>query len=283
VEPARFPQGVIRPDAVLIAVMTYEPSIWGVAEAYERYIGRWSQTIAAGFVDWLALPDGLSWLDVGCGTGALSRTIVAASAPRLVQGVDRSEGFIELARQRATSAERFSVGDALELRVDDASFDVAASGLVMNFVPDPGRMVSELRRAVRPDGTVALYVWDYADGMELIRYFWDAAVALDPGATDLDEGRCFPVCRPDALERLFREAGLLGVESHSIVAPTVFRDFDDYWEPFLGAQGPAPAYAMSLAEPDREALRERLRATLPASADASIGLSARAFAVRGTR
>jgi hypothetical protein len=119
--------------------------------------------------------------------------------------------------------------------------------------------------------------------MQLIRCFWDAAVALDPDARALDEGERFPLCQPHALEALFRDAGLGEVEARSIVVPTLFTDFDDFWQPFLGAQGPAPAYVASLADADRDALRERLRAALPAGADGSIALSARAFAVRGRR
>jgi SAM-dependent methyltransferase len=264
--------------------VTDEASIWEVAEAYERYVGRWSVPVASDFVAWLALPGGLRWLDVGCGTGAVSRAVAAGAAPELVHGIDRSGGFVEYAaRQAGRATVRFSVGDALELPVADGTFDVAVSGLVLNFLPDPARAVSELRRAVRRGGTAALYVWDYAEGMQLIRCFWDAAVALDPDARALDEGERFPLCQPHALEALFRDAGLGEVEARSIVVPTLFTDFDDFWQPFLGAQGPAPAYVASLADADRDALRERLRAALPAGADGSIALSARAFAVRGRR
>ena len=170
--------------------MADEPTIWEAADAYERYIGRWSGYVAREFVEWLALPNDLRWLDVGCGTGALSRAIAAAAAPSSVHGIDSSDGFVEGARQRADTGgvQRFSVGDALDLPVGDATFDVAVSGLVLNFLPDPARAVSELRRSVEVGGTVALYVWDYAEGMQLIRYFWDAAIALDPAALALDEG-----------------------------------------------------------------------------------------------
>ena len=120
-----------------------------------------------------------------------------------------------------------------------------------------------------------------ADRMQLMRHFWDAAVALDPEAGDLDEGRRFPICRPEALERLFAGAGLEDVAVRPIDVPTVFRDFDDYWSPFLGGQAPAPSYAMSLPEERRGALRERIRAGLPTADDGSIRLIARAWAVRG--
>jgi SAM-dependent methyltransferase len=259
------------------------PSIWAVAEAYERFIGRWSEPVGVAFVDWLALPPGLRWLDVGCGTGALSRAIAAAASPALVHGIDSSAAFAERAQALAPDQQRlrFSTGDALDLPVADASFDVAVAGLVLNFLGDHARAVAELRRCVRPGGTIAAYVWDYAGEMQLLRRFWDAAVALDPTAAGLDEGRRFPICEPDALAALFADAGLTGVERRSIVTPLAFRDFDDLWEPFLGAQGPAPAYVAGLPDAARDALRERLRASLPVAADGSIALRARAFAVRG--
>jgi hypothetical protein len=132
----------------------------------------------------------------------------------------------------------------------------------------------------RPGAVVAAYVWDYAGGMELMRRFWDAAAALDPAAAELDEGRRFPLCREEPLASLFGGAGLREVAVRAIDVPTRFRDFDDYWNPFLGGQGPAPGYAMALGEDERAALRERIRAGLPAGPDGSIGLVARAWAVR---
>ena len=130
-------------------------------------------------------------------------------------------------------------------------------------------------------GVVAAYVWDYADRMQLMRYFWDAAVALDPAAAELDEGVRFPICRPERLEALWRAAGLTEVSSRAIDVPTTFPDFDDYWSPFLGGQAPAPGYAMSLDEGRRATLRERIRSMLPIEQDGSIRLIARAWAIRG--
>jgi hypothetical protein len=144
-------------------------------------------------------------------------------------------------------------------------------------------MISEMKRTVNESGTVALYVWDYADRMQLMRYFWDAAAALDPTAYDLDEGRRFPICNPDALSELFQQAGLRDVQTRPIDVETRFQDFDDYWNPFLGGQGPAPGYAMSLSEDQRAQLRESIRSSLPFAADGSIPLIARAWAVRGVK
>lgn len=166
--------------------------------------------------------------------------------------------------------------------MDDGSFDAVVSGLVLNFVPDQLAGLCEMRRAARPDGVVAAYVWDYADGMQLVKHFWDAVVEAAPEVDGLREDLRFPVCRPGRLRELFRDAGPTDVAVEEIVVPTPFVDFDDYWSPFLGGQGPAPAYAMSLSEEDRAGLRERLRARLPIEDDGSIRLTARAWAVRGS-
>ncbi|HET9976519.1 MAG TPA: class I SAM-dependent methyltransferase [Burkholderiaceae bacterium] len=260
------------------------PDTWAAGDLYEPYVGRWSRLVAREFLAWLALPADLDWLDIGCGTGALAQTIIEAARPRSLRGIDPSPGFIAHARTRVSHASAaFEVGDAQALPWPDTSADAVASGLVLNFVPDPARALAEMARVARRGATVAAYVWDYAGRMELMRHFWDAAVALDATAAPLDEGRRFPLCRPEALAALFTQAGLSEVSTRAIDVPTVFRDFDDYWSPFLGGQGPAPGYAMSLGEERRAALRERLRQTLPAAADGTIALVARAWAVRARR
>jgi SAM-dependent methyltransferase len=257
---------------------------WSTGDAYEPYVGRWSRLVAAEFLDWLSLPAHTRWLDVGCGTGALSETILKRALPQQVVGIDLAEGFIAFAQSRLSDPRiEFRVGDARALPVEEGGFDAAVAGLVLNFVPEPAKALAEMRRAVRPGGTVAVYVWDYAGQMQLMRHFWDAAVALDPTARELDEGRRFPLCRPEALNALFSEAGLADTETRAIDVATVFQDFDDYWSPFLGGQGPAPGYCVSLSETKRETLREKLRTELPKAADGSIHLKARAFAARGVR
>ena len=138
-------------------------------------------------------------------------------------------------------------------------------------------------RITRPGSVVAVYVWDYAGEMQFMRHFWDVAASLDPAAAELDEGRLFPICQPDALDHLMTNSGLKDVEVRAIDVPTVFSDFDDFWSPFLGGQGPAPAYVMSLSDDRREELRERIRANLPIRSDGSIHLIARAWAARGRR
>lgn len=264
--------------------MNVPTDVWAAGHAYEPFIGRWSRLVASRFVAWLAPSVGARCLDVGCGTGALTATILDAAARARVCSLDASGEYVAFARsniadQRAT----FVVADAQALPVRSASVDLVTSGLVLNFVPEPAGALAEMKRAVRPGGTVAVYVWDYAGEMQLLRHFWDAAVALDVRAASLDEGRRFPMCNRDALAQLFRGADLTQVESQAIDVPTTFREFADYWNPFLGGQGPAPSYAMSLSDRQRVQLRDHLRARLPAAADGSIALIARAWAVRGCR
>jgi len=257
---------------------------WAAGDAYEPYIGRWSRLVAREFLARLGLPPRLLWLDVGCGTGALTQAILDCAEPLQVTGIDPSEGFVAVARERTRHPRAsFRIGDAQKLPLAAAAVDIAVSGLVLNFIPDPAKAVAEMRRVVQPGGMVALYVWDYAGEMQLIRRFWDAVVALDPSARDLDEARRFPICQPERLTELLRAAGLEQVDAQTIDVPTVFKDFDDYWMPFLGGQGPAPTYCASLSEDRRTQLRERLRTMLPVRADGSIRLLARAFAVRGAR
>lgn len=255
--------------------------VWASGDAYEPYVGRWSRLVAAEFVDWLAVPAGRRWLDVGCGTGALTSTILSRCAPSEVLGVDPSRAYSDWAAAHVDDPRaRFAVADAAHLPVDVA--DVVVSGLVLNFVPDPLAALAAMGAAA-PRGVVAAYVWDYAGRMDLMRYFWDAAIALDSTAVGLDEGVRFPLCHPDRLQGLWSDASLSDVNVTAIDVPTVFTDFDDYWSPFLLGQGPAPGYAMSLDERSRDALRDRIRERLPIDADGSIHLVARAWAVQGSQ
>jgi len=260
--------------------------VFAVAPAYDAYIGRWSRPVAREFVRWLEVPARRRWLDVGCGTGALTEVVVEVGEARSVVGVDPSAGFVQHARARSfgTAEVQFLQGDALALPVGSVDFDVVVSGLVLNFVPEPGRMVAEMSRAGRPGGTIALYVWDMSGGMELLARFWEAAMEVDPSAAASDEAARFrEICAPEPLEALFGDAGLSDVVTRPIDVPTVFRDLDDYWTPFLGGQGPAPAYLVSLPPDRQDAIREALRSRLTPDADGSLRLNARAWAIRGTK
>jgi SAM-dependent methyltransferase len=253
---------------------------WERGSPYERYVGRWSRQVAPQFLSWLSVPAGRRWLDVGCGTGALCASIVDRCAPSSVTGVEPSEGFLKTAQDNLAGRALLLPGSATAIPLGDASVDVVVSGLVLNFVSDQPAALAEMVRVTSSAGTIAAYVWDYAGKMELMRHFWDVAVEADSSAAKLDEGVRFPLCRPQALEALFAGAGLQDVEVQSIDIATPFANFDDYWQPFLGGQGPAPAYAMSLGESARARLRDRLHERMPTAADGSISLTARAWAVR---
>jgi SAM-dependent methyltransferase len=257
---------------------------WDSGERYERYVGRWSRRVANDFLQWLAPRDGLDWGDVGCVTGALLAAALSRHAPASASGIDASADFArEAQRALADPRVRIEVADATRLPWPPESLDIVVSGLVLNFVPDQAAMLREMARVARPGGTVALYVWDYADGMQMIRAFWDAAADVDAASRALDEAARFPVCRPGPLRALFDQAGLVDVTLQPIAVPTVFDDFDDLWTPFLGATGPAPAYVASLDDDRRRRLRDRLQARLPATGAGRIELTARAWAVRGMR
>ena len=260
-----------------------EPSApWRVGEKYEPFVGRWSRLVAREFVKLLDVPPGKDWLDVGCGTGALTRAVLDGAEPKSVRSIEPSAGFLEYAKGSITDPRvRFDQGDAQSLPVDSGSIDATVSGLVLNFIPDQARGVAEMARATRPGGLVAGYVWDYAGKMELLRYFWDAVVTLDRDTSAIDEGNRFPICRPEPLNELFTQAGLRDVDVRPIDIPTPFRDFDDYWTPFLGGQGPAPSYSVSLDYERQSILRDFIRGRLPIAKDGSIHLIARAWAVRG--
>jgi SAM-dependent methyltransferase len=255
---------------------------WERGSPYEQYVGRWSRRVAPLFLSWLSIPPGRRWLDVGCGTGALCAAIADRCSPASVAGVEPSEGFLKTAKENLADQVALHQGSATAIPLGDASVDVVVSGLVLNFVPDQRAALAEMARVTAKGGTIAAYVWDYAGKMELMRFFWDAAVELNPGAGSMDEGVRFPLCRPEALEKLFAGAGLNGVEVKAIDIPTPFGNFDDYWQPFLGGQGPAPAYAMSLDETTRARLRDRIRERIPTTANGTISLTARAWAARAT-
>lgn len=257
--------------------------VWRSGDSYENYIGRWSRRVAPRFLDWLEPASDLDRLEVGCGTGALTQAILAHAEPRSVIAIDPSEGFLQKARSDILDRRvEFRPGDAQALSMMADTRDIVVSGLVLNFVPDRMLALQEMLRVARPKGVVGFYVWDYpGGGMEFMRAFWSAAIALDPAARELGEGTRFPFCTSDGLAELSAAAGLSKPEVTQIEIETTFRDFDDFWRPFTLGAGPAPGYCASLGEAERERLKERLRVDLPTSADGSIALKARAWAVRG--
>jgi SAM-dependent methyltransferase len=260
--------------------MSHDP--WDSGHPYEPFMGRWSRKIAPLFLSWLEQPANLLWLDVGCGTGALCALITQQSLPQEVLGIDPSEAFVAFASRAAKEQANvtFKVAGAENIPAPDHHFDIAVSALALNFFPNTDASLREMRRAVKPGGEIALYVWDYAEGMQMLRYFWDAVIALDPEATPLDEAVRFPLCQPDALQKAFEKNGLAVQDVQALEAPTVFADFDDYWQPFMGAVGPAPGYVASLSQDRCAKLEAALRDSLPIQTDGTIPLFARAWAVR---
>jgi SAM-dependent methyltransferase len=259
--------------------------VWENTATYEAYMGRWSRPVAEAALAWLGLPPGLTWLDVGCGTGALTEVILEAADPREILGADPSGEFIATAAaQIADPRVRFAIGDARALPVPDDAYDVVVAGLVLHFVPDPQAAVVEMTRAAVTGGTVTAYVWDPTGEGQFTRPLWQAATTLDPAAAALDPGVQSPVCHPEPLAALFTSAGLQAVTVDALVTPIVFRDFDDFWQPhLLGGSSPAQRYVTSLSADQRTALRERLQAMLPMADDGSIPLLGHVWAVRGTK
>jgi SAM-dependent methyltransferase len=252
------------------------------AEAYERFMGRWSRLVAAPLVDFARLPQRGRFLDVGSGTGALALTIANARPEAEIVGIDLSKEYVAYAGSKNgfPARARFEVGDAQRLTFPDAGFDAAVSLLVFNFIPDPKLALREVRRVVKPGGSISAAVWDYGAGMQMLRIFWDAAVAMDRDAEKLDE-KHMPLCRSGELSALWREAGMQDVGEQSIEVTTSFASFADYWEPFLLGQGPAGAYVRRLDKAKADALRDQVRGRLAASG--LIRLTARVWAVRGRR
>jgi SAM-dependent methyltransferase len=245
-------------------------------------MGRWSRRIAKEFIGWLNPPASWDWLEVGCGTGALTQAICDNAHPAAVVACDNSPGFMAFARRSLSHpAVTFLMAGVDELPRKEAGFDAVVSGLVLNFIPTPAEAIRSMRNRLRPGGTLAVYVWDYAEGMQFLRIFWDIAAELDSRAAELDEGQRFPFCHRDALVDLLEREGLESVNARALEIDTPFTDFDSYWAPFLGGTGPAPSYVGSLSAAAREELNLRLRQRLTQDAGAQIQLTARAWAVRG--
>lgn len=248
--------------------------IWSNSDAYEAIMGRWSRPAGEAVVAWLNLPTGLRWLDVGCGTGALTEVILANAEPAAVLGVEPSSEFLATAREQIHDDRvTFSSGSALELPAHDASVDVIISGLVLHFLSDPRLALVEMARTARPGGTVAGYIWAITDESHFTRPFWRAALDLDASAAEWDLVQTNPLNELERLSSLFASAELEQVSAANLSFPVLFQDFDDYWLPcLLDGTTPIQRYVRSLTADRQEALRERLRSELPIAPDGSIAL-----------
>lgn len=257
---------------------------WSAADAYERYMGRWSRRLAISFIDRLDAAADLAWLDVGCGTGALSAAVLDLTAPASLVAIDPSPGFVEHAAKVIDDGRaRFVVGVAEELPVGDTSVDVVVSSLAYNFVRDRGRALAEVLRVLKPGGRFAFTVWDYPmGGVGFIDVFWKAAAALDPQVATLDEALRFPFCHDGSLADELEGAGFAGISVDSVVIDTTFSDFEDMWIPFTLGSGPAPGYVAGLDSGHVDALRQRLRSEVEERGGLA-GLQARAWMGRGSR
>jgi SAM-dependent methyltransferase len=261
-----------------------QPDMFAESAAYERFMGRWSRLLAPPFVTFVGIGPTDAVLDVGSGTGVLALTIAQSSPSARIVGIDPAAPYVKFAQSRVTGDRvRFEVGDAQKMTFADATFDRVLSLLVLNFIPDRDKALDEMIRVAKPGGIVGAVVWDYGGEMEMLRAFWDEAVARDPSIEKRDE-RHMPLCRSGELGALWRGHGLRQVVEQPLTFTMTFTSFDDYWTPFLGGQGPAGAYVAKLPEGDRAALAQRLRKRLLGGrADGAIALQARAWAVRGIK
>ena len=259
-----------------------EAQMFALSEGYEAYMGRWSRRLVPGYAAFAGVRDGQRILDVGTGTGAVASTLKSLLPGSDIVGVDPSAGFIAHAQRNARSTRlRFEVGDAQALGFGDGTFDQTMSLLVINFIPDHLKALAEMRRVTRSRGVVSACAWDYGDGMESLRIFWDEAVALDPAAAPKHE-RNMKLTREGELGELWRKAGLREVREQPLVIEQGFSSFGDYWQPFLKGTGPGGAYVASLAAERRDRLEAHLRSRLLGErGDGAFTLKARAWCVKG--
>lgn len=255
---------------------------WSSGNLYNAYMGKWSEQIAKQFIKWLQPSDNALWLDVGCGTGALTKTIVHQASPELIYGLDPSADFISEAKTFVQSPQvNFLVGSGTDIAFNNNHFDYAVSALALNFMPNPQTAIQEISRVTKENGIIALYVWDYIDKMEWLRYFWSSAVALDKSASQYDEGVRFPICQPDNLKALFESCNLKDIELASLSIPAYFETFEAYWELLNIGNFPAPAYLKSLSKEKQTELKAHLQEAVPTQPDGLIYMATRAWAIRG--
>ncbi|MBV8459351.1 MAG: methyltransferase domain-containing protein [Candidatus Eremiobacteraeota bacterium] len=254
--------------------------MFGQAEDYERFMGRWSRRLARQFVDFAQLGSVRRVIDVGCGTGALAAAIAEIAPAAEIVGIDPSAPYVERARSQVRG--QFTIGNAQELAFEDASFDAACACLVLNFIPNQKAALAEMRRVVRPGGTLAAVVWDHAEGMTMLKTFWDVVDELDRDPKPVEEPN--PLLGPRDLQRLWHDMGLVDIRFEPLVIDMPFASFDDYWQPFSHGQGPAGMYVAQASPAMRVDIARELRRRFSISNPlAPFTLTARAWAIRGTK
>jgi ubiquinone/menaquinone biosynthesis C-methylase UbiE len=251
-------------------------------DPYDRHVGRYSPELAAALIAVAGLQRGQRALDVGCGTGALAQALAALLGAGSVAAVDPSPASADACARRVPGAD-VRVARAEELPFGDGYFDAALAQLVVPWMNHPRRGVAEMRRVVRPGGVVAACTWDFADGMRMLRAFWDAAVAVDPpGAVRAGALSRTRLCEPDELRELWAQVGLREIDAGELVVGADYFDFDDLWWPFSAGVGGSGSYCASLNGARQAALREELERRLGSPAG-PFRLTARAWYVRGCR
>jgi len=256
---------------------------WNNAKAYDRFMGRWSRQLAPKFIDWLGVPSNSAWLEIGCGTGALTSAICEKTNPVSVVALDTAPEFVDYcSKHLAYASLRVIQGTMDSLPLRKGGYDAVVSSLVLNFLPNTVESLKKMKSVCSSRGFIAACVWDYSKGMEFLRLFWDAAGSVDPNAASLDEGVRFPLCNPDALKAAFQKAGLNNIEVDSIAIPTLFSNFDDYWSSLSEGTGPAPSYVATLSPAKREALVSCLKSMTGSGENSPIKLQASAWAIKAT-
>ncbi|SEP24565.1 Methyltransferase domain-containing protein [Rhodospirillales bacterium URHD0017] len=253
---------------------------FGEVEAYERFMGRWSRAVATPFLRWLRAAANAEWLDVGCGTGILSELVLAACVPATIVGIDATPEQVGRAANRMVDSRAcFAIADAQALPFDNASFDIVAAALVLNFIPDPPRALREMRRVVRPGGMVCVFVWDFEPELSPSGPLRKALRSLGIEVLPLPGTPASPL---PALAALFGQAGLESVEATTIEVAVSFANFDDFWESQTTLYSPTTKIINSLGQDERKSLYAALRTTLSEQGDGEVRYSARANAIKST-